>query len=145
MTKKVKIPPSVAEQALVRLMRVGDRLWRASDERFGRWGLTDNHYNVLRILNGSGEPISQAEISRKMLSSRANVTKLLDMLEARKLVRRLSCEDRRVNLVELTDEGAKFVEETAAEVIGFANEEMRTLTREEQKALFKLLGKLLGE
>ena len=145
MTKKVKITPSVAEQALIRLMRVGDRLWRASDERFGRWGLTDNHYNVLRILNGAGEPISQAEIGRKMLSSRANVTKLLDSLEARKFVRRLSCEDRRVNLVELTDEGAKYLEETIAEVIGSANEEMRLLTREEQKTLFNLLGKLLGE
>jgi MarR family transcriptional regulator, 2-MHQ and catechol-resistance regulon repressor len=145
MTKRVKIPPSVAEQAMVRLMRVGDRLWRASDERFGRWGLTDNHYNVLRILNGAGEPISQAEIGRKMLSSRANVTKLLDALEERKFVRRLSCEDRRVNLVELTDEGAKFLEETAPDVIGSANEEMRLLTREEQKTLFNLLGKLLGE
>src|SRR5262249_61349003 len=29
MAKKVKIPPSVAEQALIRLMRVGDRVWRA--------------------------------------------------------------------------------------------------------------------
>jgi MarR family 2-MHQ and catechol resistance regulon transcriptional repressor len=145
MTKKVKIPPSVAEQAMVRLMRVGDRLWRASDERFGRWGLTDNHYNVLRILNGAGEPISQAEIGRKMLSSRANVTKLLDWLEERKFVRRLSCEDRRVNLIELTDEGAKFLEETARDVISSANEEMRLLTREEQKTLFNLLGKLLGE
>src|SRR5499426_4128806 len=145
MAKRAKIPPSVAEQALVRLMRVGDRMWRASDERFGRWGLTDNHYNVLRILNGSGEPISQAEIGRKMLSSRANVTKLLDLLEARKYVRRLSCEDRRVNLVELTDDGAKFLEETMGEVIGFANEEMRQLTREERKTLFDLLGKLLDE
>jgi len=145
MAKRVKIPPSVAEQALVRLMRVGDRLWRASDERFGRWGLTDNHYNVLRILNGAGAPISQAEIGRQMLSSRANVTKLVDILEARKFVRRLSCKDRRVNLVELTDEGAEFIEKTAAEVIGFANEDMRPLTREEQKKLFNLLGKLLGE
>jgi len=145
MAKKVKIPPSVAEQALVRLMRVGDRLWRASDERFGRWGLTDNHYNALRILNGAGEPISQAEIGRQMLSSRANVTKLIDLLETRKFVRRLPCEDRRVNLVELTDDGAKFIEETAAEVIGFATESMRLLTREEQKALFNLLGRLLGE
>lgn len=145
MAKRVKIPPNVAEQALIRLMRVGDRLWRASDDRFGRWGLTDNHYNVLRILNGMGEPISQADIGREMLSSRANVTKLLDLLETRKFVRRLSCEDRRVNLVELTDEGAKFLEETMAEVIGFANEEMRPLTREEQKRLFNLLGKLLGE
>jgi DNA-binding MarR family transcriptional regulator len=145
MAMRIKIPPSVAEQALIRLMRVGDRLWRASDERFGRWGLTDNHYNVLRILNGAAEPISQAEIGRKMLSSRANVTKLLDLLEGRKFVRRLSCKDRRVNLVELTDDGAKFLEETITEVIGFANEEMRPLTREERKTLFELLGKLLNE
>ena len=145
MAKKIKIPPSVAEQALIRLMRVGDRLWRASDERFGRWGLTDNHYNVLRILNGASQPISQAEIGRQMLSSRANVTKLVDGLETRKFVRRLSCEDRRVNLIELTDDGAKFIEETAADVIGFANETMRPLTREEQKSLFNLMGKLLGE
>jgi MarR family 2-MHQ and catechol resistance regulon transcriptional repressor len=145
MAKRAKIPPSVAEQALVRLMRIGDRMWRASDERFGRWNLTDNHYNVLRILNGAGQPISQAEIGRQMLSSRANVTKLVDLLEERKLVKRLSCEDRRVNLVELTDEGAKFIEEVAPEVIGFANQEMKRLTREEQKTLFNLLGKLLDE
>lgn len=145
MAKKAKIPPSVAEQALIRLMRVGDRLWRASDERFARWGLTDNHYNALRILNGAAEPISQAEIGRLMLSSRANVTKLVDLLEERGLVKRLACEDRRVNLVELTGDGAKFIEETAAEVIGFASETMKPLLREEQKTLFNLLGKLLSE
>jgi DNA-binding MarR family transcriptional regulator len=145
MTKRVKIPPSVAEQAMVRLMRVGDRLWRASDERFGRWGLTDNHYNVLRILNGVGEPISQVEIGRRMLSSRANVTKLVDLLEERKMVKRLSCQDRRVNLVALTDEGAKFIEETASEIIRLANEAMNALTRDEQKRLFNLLGKLLDK
>lgn len=145
MTKKVKITPSVAEQALIRLMRVGDRLWRKSDERFKQWGLTDNHYNVLRILNGARKPISQAEIGRKMLSSRANVTKLVDVLEERNFVKRLACEDRRVNLVELTDEGAKFIEETLPVVIGVANEQMKPLTRDEQKTLFVLLGKLLEE
>jgi MarR family 2-MHQ and catechol resistance regulon transcriptional repressor len=145
MTKRVKIPPSVAEQALIRLMRVGDRLWRESDERFGQWGLTDNHYNVLRILNGSSEPMRQVEIGRRMLSSRANVTKLVDLLEERKFVRREACGDRRVNLVALTDEGAKFIEETLPEVIGQANETMKPLTREEQKTLFSLLGKLLGD
>jgi MarR family transcriptional regulator, 2-MHQ and catechol-resistance regulon repressor len=143
MKKRVNIPPSVAEQAMIRLMRAGDRLWRASDERFAQWGLTDNHYNVLRILNGAGEPISQSEIGRRMLSSRANVTKLVDLLEARNLVRRLACDDRRVNLVELSGDGAAFLAETAAAVIGFASHEMKPLTRDEQKTLFRLLGKLL--
>ncbi len=142
MVKKAKIPPSMAEQALVRLMRVGDRLWRESDERFGRWGMTDSHYNVLRILNGVGEPISQVEIGRRMLSSRANVTKLVDFLEERGYVKRLACGDRRVNLVGLTEAGVGFIEETAPEVIAHAVESMKALTREEQKTLFKLLEKL---
>lgn len=144
MTKRVKITPSVAEQSLIRLMRVGDRLWRASDERFGQWGLTDNHYNVLRILNGASEPLSQSEIGRRMLSTRANVTKLVDSLEEKGYVKRLSCGDRRVNLVALTDAGARFIEETLSVVIGAANETMKPLTRAEQKTLFRLLGKLLG-
>lgn len=144
MTKRVKITPSVAEQSLIRLMRVGDRLWRASDERFSQWGITDNHYNVLRILNGAGEPLSQTEIGRRMLSSRANVTKLVDSLEKKGYVKRLSCGDRRVNLVALTEAGARFIEETLSAVITAANETMKPLTREEQKTLFRLLGELLG-
>ena len=111
---KVKIPHHIAEQALLKLMRVGDRLWRESDERFGQWGLTDNHYNVLRILNGAGEPLSQIEIGRRMLSSRANVTKLIDLLEEKKLAKRLACGDRRVKLIELSETGVQFIEDTSS-------------------------------
>ena len=141
----VKIPVNDAERALIRLMRVGDKLWRSSDERFSRWQMTDNHYNVLRILNGAGEPLAQVEIGRRMLSTRAIVTKIVDALEARKFVKRLACGDRRVNLVELTAEGAKFLQETASEVIGFAEEAMKPLTRKEQKTLYELLGRFLQE
>ena len=140
----VKLPPSTAEQTLVQLMRVGDRLWRESDEKFAQWQLTDNHYNVLRILNGAGEPISQVEIGRRMLSSRANVTKLIDWLEERKFVKRLACGDRRVKLIELTTAGAKFIEETAEQIIGMAESTMKPLTKQEQKTLGQLLDKLIG-
>lgn len=123
-------------------MRVGDRLWRESDERFGHWGLTDNHYNVLRILNGAAEPLAQSEIARRMISSRANVTNLVDLLEEKNFVKRLACGDRRVKLVALTDKGATFLKETAAEVIGSAEKTMRALSRQEQKTLAALLDKL---
>ena len=141
--RRVIIPKSVAEQALIRLMRVGDRLWRQSDEWFHRWELTDNHYNVLRILNGAGEPIQQVEIGRRMLSSRANVTKVVDHLEALGLVRREGGKDRRVKWVELTPAGMDFLEETSGVVIGFAEQALGGLTREEQELLLELLEKLL--
>ena len=141
--RKVKIPNNAAEQALIKLMRVGDRLWRESDERFGQWGLTDNHYNVLRILNGAGEAVSQIEIGRRMLSSRANVTKLIDLLEEKKFVRRLACGDRRVKLIELTETGAKFLEDTLKQILGAAENAVKPLTKAEQKVLNELLDKLL--
>jgi MarR family 2-MHQ and catechol resistance regulon transcriptional repressor len=142
-TQRVRITPSVAEQALVRVMRVGDRLWRDSDERFARWGLSDSHYNVLRILNGSREPLAQVELGRRMHSSRANVTKLIDGLEERGFVKRLACPDRRVNLIDLTAEGADFLRDSLPEILKTVRETMKHLTREEQKTLFRLLGKLL--
>ena len=140
---KVKIPNNSAEQAMLKLMRVGDRLWRDSDDRFGQWGLMDNHYNVLRILNGAGEPLSQIEIGRRMLSSRANVTKLIDLLEEKKFVRRLPCGDRRVKLIELTDAGAKFIEDTLKPILEAAEIELKSLTKTEQKVLNEMLDKLL--
>ncbi|MBI3649453.1 MAG: MarR family transcriptional regulator [Acidobacteria bacterium] len=142
---KAKIPASDAERTLIRLMRVGDKLWRDSDERFSRWQLMDNHYNVLRILNGASEPLSQAEIGRRMLSTRANVTKLIDLLEQRHLVKRLACGDRRKKLIDITDKGSKFLQDTAAEVLGFAEAVLKPLSKTEQKALAEMLGKLLHE
>ena len=141
--KRAALRHSIAEQTLVRIMRVGDRVWRESDVWFRRWDLTDNHYNVLRILNGSDEPLRQVEIGRRMLSSRANVTKVLDHLEMLGLVRRQTCEDRRVNLVELTEAGLQFLEATASEVVSFADTALSALTTEEQLVLNQLLGKLL--
>lgn len=145
MVKRVRIKPSIEEQALIRLMRTGDRMWRASDEHFSKWGMTDNHYNVLRILNGAGEPISQSEIGRRMLSSRANVTKLVDLLEGRGYVKRLACGDRRVNLVALTQDGAGFLETSLEDVQKHASRSLEPLSRDEIKTLFRLLGKLSGE
>jgi len=141
----VKIEANDAERALVRLMRVGDRLRRTSDERFSEWGLMDSHYNVLRILNGADEPLHQTEIGRRLLSSRANVTKLIDFLEDRRFVRRVTCADRRAYHIELTAAGAKFLQETCAEVLRFAEEVMKPLTKSEQKLLGEFLGKLIQQ
>jgi MarR family 2-MHQ and catechol resistance regulon transcriptional repressor len=142
---KVKITANEAEKAMLRLMRVGDRVRRKSDERFAHWGLMDSHYNVLRILNGADEPLHQTEIGRRLLSSRANVTKLIDFLEERRFVRRVTCADRRAYHIELTAEGAQFLQDSCAEVMRFAEEMMKSLTKSEQKTLCDLLGKLLQE
>src|SRR5271167_4652707 len=59
------------------------------DEVCGRHGLTRPQYNVLRILRGvhpEGHP--RCEISQRMIERAPDVTRLVDRLQSRGLVRR---------------------------------------------------------
>src|SRR5204863_7568328 len=60
-------------------------------------GITLQQYNVLRILRGAGaEGLPTLEIAGRMIEQAPGVTRLLDRLQAKSLVRRQrSAEDRR--------------------------------------------------
>ena len=73
--------------------------------------MSNEQYNVLRILRGAGENgLPTLEISSRMLSRSPNITRLLDRLIAKKLVRRSRPkEDRRVVIVSLTPQGLELL------------------------------------
>ena len=60
-------------------------------------GITLQQYNVLRILRGAGEEgLPTLDVAERMIEHAPGVTRLLDRLEARGLVRRKRCpRDRR--------------------------------------------------
>lgn len=72
-------------------------------------GLTAQQYNVLRILRGAGEQgLPTLGISERMVEHTPGITRLLDKLEAKKLVRReRQTEDRRQVYCWLTAAGKK--------------------------------------
>ncbi len=72
-------------------------------------GLTAQQYNVLRILRGAGEQgLPTLGISERMMEHTPGITRLLDKLEAKKLVRReRQTEDRRQVYCWLTAAGKK--------------------------------------
>ena len=139
---KVVVPHREADLAVGRLMQVGDALWQASARRFARWNLHGTHYNVLRILNGAGMPLPQIEVGRRLLSSRANVTKVIRRLQARGLVARSPSPDRRVRLVAITPAGARFLAKTIKESVAYHERLLSALTSDEQRTLHRLLNKL---
>src|SRR3989338_1794577 len=66
------------------------------------YDLTPGKFNALMIIKHQGkeEGISQEEISKKLIVTPSNMTRLLDKLEHEKLIERLALEgDKRVNLV----------------------------------------------
>src|SRR6185436_18422404 len=88
---------SPAEEAVVALVRTADLLRRALTHLVEPRGITLQQYNVLRILRGAGaEGLPTLEIAGRMIEHAPGVTRLLDRLQAKGLVRRQrSAADRR--------------------------------------------------
>jgi DNA-binding MarR family transcriptional regulator len=88
---------SPAEEAAVALMRTTDLLGRALVAVVEPHGMTLQQYNVLRILRGAGtEGLPTLEIASRMIEHAPGVTRLLDRLQAKGLVRRQRAQgDRR--------------------------------------------------
>jgi len=73
--------------------------------------LTTNQYNVLRILRGSHPAkLACSDIAERMIDRDPDITRLVDRLETRGLVKRTrSRQDRRVVEVSISDKGLALV------------------------------------
>src|SRR2546422_11680882 len=90
-----------------------------------------------------GRPIPMGRIAEALACDASNVTGLVDRLESRGLVRRLpSAGDRRVKVLELTPAGAR-LRSTLLERITKPPESLDRLSADEQRALVKILKRLL--
>jgi DNA-binding MarR family transcriptional regulator len=88
---------SRTQEGLLALLRTADVLRRSLTRVVEPHGITLQQYNVLRILRGAGaEGLPTLEIGARMIEETPGVTRLLDRLEGKGLVRRKRCpEDRR--------------------------------------------------
>jgi DNA-binding MarR family transcriptional regulator len=99
------------QMAVITIFRTADVLRHAVEKSLSVFGMSEEQYNVLRILRGAGESgLPTLEIASRMLSRRPNITRLTDKVVAKKLARRSpSKEDRRVVLVSLTSQGLELL------------------------------------
>lgn len=103
---------SPSAEAVVALLRTTDRLRRFLARTVEPRGITLQQYNVLRILRGAGDDgLPTLEIAERMIEAAPGVTRLLDRLEAKRLVRRERClRDRRQILCWITPAGLGLVD-----------------------------------
>ncbi|HXY30426.1 MAG TPA: MarR family transcriptional regulator [Gemmatimonadaceae bacterium] len=105
-------------------------------------GVTESQLGVLEALLHLG-PLSQSELSRKLLTSGSNLTTVLDNLERHGLVRRQRrSEDRRVQVVHLSDEGRRLIKRIFPAHVERLTRGMGVLTVREQETLGRLCRKL---
>ena len=120
------------------LQKHGGRLLRAH-------GLTDAQFNVLMLLHHQGQRgrMSQIRLGRLLLVNRSNVTGLVDRMERDGLVRREDDpDDRRVNLVAITDRGMQVLEGAMAEYYPMLDEVMAGVGDQEREVLMDLLARV---
>jgi len=135
---------SRADEALVSLLRTTDVVRRWVARQLETSDVTPQQYNVLRILRGAGkEGIPTLDIAERMIEQTPGITRLLDRLEAKKLVRRERCaRDRRQVLCWITDPGLALLAELDEPVERSAQELFAGLSTAEIDALEALLEKL---
>ncbi len=132
---------SPAEEALVGLLRTADVVRRRLAAVVEPCGLTVQQYNVLRILRGAApEALPTLEIAARMVESDPGITRLLDRLEAKRLVTRQRCSlDRRRVLCRITDAGQELLARLDGPVLRADESMFRTFSPAQLKRLVRLL------
>ncbi|WP_433361820.1 MarR family winged helix-turn-helix transcriptional regulator [Actinoplanes sp. CA-142083] len=115
---------------------------RMVSARFADVGARGYHYRVLSSLATEG-PASQADLGRRVGIHLSDMVKALNELEADGFVQRVpSPDDRRRNIITITDGGRARAEQLARQVGSIQEELLEPLDRVEREQLTTLLAKL---
>jgi MarR family 2-MHQ and catechol resistance regulon transcriptional repressor len=121
--KAIMPTPGPKYEATMQLLKTAEALWNGSRLFFERWDLSPSQFNVLNLLWGLSEGLSQVDVSRQLIMHRSNVTGLIDRLEKRGLVERQETPgDRRAYRVVLAPKGIALMEEVLPEYYAAAEE-----------------------
>src|ERR671923_2914886 len=126
----------------IKLTRCTNSVMARLAERNTIGELTYSQFAVLEALYHLG-PLTQGEVSQKILKSVSNMTTVIDNLERDGLVcRERDTKDRRVIHVHLTEAGLKKIEAVLPGHVAALVDEFKVLSASEQETLSQLCKKL---
>jgi DNA-binding MarR family transcriptional regulator len=135
-------PRRTLEQTVfLQLQKTADDLMAEFANLIKPHDLSPQQYNVLRILRAAGEAgLASGKITERMLTREPDMTRLLDRLEKRSLIRRdRNASDRRVVQAAITAAGLKLLENLDESILDLHHQQLRHLDRDKLKALSDLL------
>lgn len=133
-------------EATVALLRTADLARRLMGAVLEPHDLTVQQFNVLRILRGAGpQGLPTLEIAERMIEQTPGITRLIDRLEQKKLVRRRRPkEDRRCVYCSISEAGLEALAALDQPVIEAGNAAMASLSSREVAQLVELLDRTRG-
>jgi DNA-binding MarR family transcriptional regulator len=138
---KGKASANIEEMVFQQVLRTAEALLEPEEALLRSADLSFAQYNVLRILRGAGGGgLPCGEIAARMINRDPDITRLLDRLEARGLVRRSRDEqDRRVVVAEITAAGRAVLKPLDGPVARVHRDQLAHMNRGQLEALIELL------
>jgi DNA-binding MarR family transcriptional regulator len=132
------------QKAVINLIFTSSWLQGKHQDFFKSFGITNQQFNILRILKGQHpKSTSATEIKSRMLDKNSDVSRLLDRLAAKNLITKQVCpNDKRAADIAITEAGIAILvklEKRQSEIDGVLN-----LSEEEAMQLSNLLDKSRG-
>lgn len=126
------------------LMKTCDHIRRIQCGVFAPCDLTEQQFNVLRILRGAGnEGLPTLTVADRLIEHTPGITRLIDRLEAKQLVRRERPEqDRRQVYCFITKTGLDLLASLDPEVEIGARRIMKHLNKTDMQNLLAILEKI---
>jgi len=132
--------PNNRVKALLNIKYTASWLDQIGIELLKPYNISEQQYNILRILRGAVKEITVTEVKERMIQKSPNSTRLMDKLCEKKLIDRSRCEsDRRVVYVKINKKGLRLLEKVN---LSDFDTYLKRLTEEEAKLLNELLDKL---
>jgi DNA-binding MarR family transcriptional regulator len=133
-------------EGMLNLLVTGAFLNQQYDALFGQFGLTTSAYNVLRILRGSPGGLARGEIGTRMVNPSPDVTRLIDGLSRRGLVRRTRTRgDRRLSLAQITPKGIALMDRVEVDNAQYRARLASQLSETEWRRLSYLCERIYGD
>jgi len=126
----------VRHEAMLNIVHTANQVSLLGASFFRPHQLTEAQWNVLFALKYKAVELTQSDLGKRLVVTRASITSVLDKLEEKELVERRSVPgNRRIHHVELTRKGHALVErlepvyreEVHAALNGFGDGELRVL------------------
>jgi MarR family 2-MHQ and catechol resistance regulon transcriptional repressor len=96
----------IKHEAVLSIVRTANLLSAKAAQLFRSYDLTEAQFNVLFALRFADGNLTQAELGKRLVVTRASITSVLDKLESKKLVERQKVAgNRRIHHVRLTAAG----------------------------------------
>lgn len=104
------------------------------------YNISEQQYNILRILRGAKGPITMSKVKERMVQKSPNSTRLMDKLCDKGFIERVRCEnDRRVVYVQINKKGLALLNEINMDEF---NKYINKISEKEAKQLNELLDKI---